>query len=220
MSAVRLFLFDDRHARRWAPFTLTRPAGELLFGCLTLRERAEHVFRATCEGHVSRSALRGFDEPGSAPTVGLDRIGTEGTRILLSSRAALALGPVQVPDHAARLILDGEAAGWILPAGVALPSELWLRDPDAAPSDLGEPFVLHGTILGHPWDLVTQNAECIRRDVKSLWGEADDAPGVVRIGAGAISLGTVRRSSPACTWIRAEVRSGWTVVCASRDRLG
>ncbi len=98
--AVRLFLFDDRRARRWAPFTLTRPVGELLYGCLTLRERAERAFGARCEGHVSRAALLGFDEPGAAPTVALEDIGTEGTRVLLSSRAAPALGGVGVPDDA------------------------------------------------------------------------------------------------------------------------
>ncbi len=39
---MALVLFDDERARAWTPFTVTRPAGELLFGCLTLRERAEH----------------------------------------------------------------------------------------------------------------------------------------------------------------------------------
>lgn len=189
MNTVRLFLFDDRRARRWAPFTLTRPAGEILYGCLTLRERAESVFGAVCAGHVSRSALRGFDEVGGAPTVKLEDIGTHGTRILLSSRAAPKLGSVAVPDQASRLILDGETVGWILPDGVALPSELWLRDPDAAPTDLGEAFALQGTLLGRPWDLVTSNAACILEDVATLWGEADDAPDVIRVGEGAISLG-------------------------------
>jgi len=189
VSDVRLLLFDDRGARGWAPFTLTRPAGELLYGTLTLRERAERVFGVACEGHVSRSALRGFDEPDAAPTVAMEDIGTEGTRVLLSSRAAPKLGPVSIPDHPARLIVDGEAAGWILPPGVDVPSELWLRDPDAAPTELGEALVLHGDMLGHPWDLVRRNPECIREDVAALWGEADDAPDVTRIGGGVVSLG-------------------------------
>jgi UDP-N-acetylglucosamine diphosphorylase/glucosamine-1-phosphate N-acetyltransferase len=188
VSDVRLFLFDDRRARRWAPFTLTRPVGELLFGCLTLRERAEHVFGAPCVGHISRSALRDFDEPGGAPTLSLDDVGTSGIRILLSSRAALKLESLTVPDHAIRLIVGGEVAGWILPDGAPLPSELWLRDPNAATTELGEAVEVAGTILGRPWDLVSQNASCISDDVASLWGHADDAPEVVRIGRGAISL--------------------------------
>jgi UDP-N-acetylglucosamine diphosphorylase/glucosamine-1-phosphate N-acetyltransferase len=160
----------------------------MLYGCLTLRERAEYVFTASCEGHVSRRALRGFDEPGGAPTVTIEDIGAEGTRILLSSRAALKLDPVASPNHPQRLIVGGETVGWILPEGIALPSELWLRDPDAAPTELGEALELDGTLLGHPWDLVTSNADCIRADVASLWGGADHAPDVHRIGQGTISL--------------------------------
>jgi hypothetical protein len=39
-----LFLFDDDVARSWDPFPLTRPAGELLFGALLLRERAQRYW--------------------------------------------------------------------------------------------------------------------------------------------------------------------------------
>jgi UDP-N-acetylglucosamine diphosphorylase/glucosamine-1-phosphate N-acetyltransferase len=188
MSGTRLFLFDDRRARRWAPFTLTRPAGELLFGCLTLRERAESAFGAPCEGHVSRRALAGYDEPGAPRAVRLEDIGTRGKRILLSSRVACRLGPVSVPDHSARLMVDGNAAGWILADGAPLPSELWVRDPDAAPPEPREALLLPATMLGRPWDLVAENAACIAEDIDTLWGEADDAPHVVRIGDGAVSL--------------------------------
>jgi UDP-N-acetylglucosamine diphosphorylase/glucosamine-1-phosphate N-acetyltransferase len=189
VSAPRLFLFDDRHARRWAPFTLTRPTGELLFGCLTLRERAERVFGVPCEGHLSRSALRGFDEPGAAPTVGLEEVGTRGVRIVLSSRAALDLGEVEVPSGPARLVVDGEPVGWVLPDGAEPPSELWLRDPDSAPAELDSALVLRGSLLGRPWDLVHRNADAIRADVAALWPDGVDAPGVVRIGDGVVSLG-------------------------------
>jgi len=137
---------------------------------------------------VSRSALRDFDEPGGAPTVSLDDIGTDGLRVLLSSRAAPKLGPFSVPDRATRLIVDGEVAGWVLPDGAPLPSELWLRNPDAATTELGEALELPGTLLGRPWDLVSANASCIRDDVATLWGQEDDPPGIVRIGDGVISL--------------------------------
>jgi UDP-N-acetylglucosamine diphosphorylase/glucosamine-1-phosphate N-acetyltransferase len=195
VSATRLFLFDDRRARRWAPFTLTRPVGELLFGCLTLRERAEFCFDARCEGYLSRRALHGFDEPGYVPAVRLESIGTQGVRILLSSRAAPTLGRVTIPDHASRLIVGGEVAGWILPDGTALPSELWLRDPDAATTELGEALELPGTLLGRPWDLIAENPDRIREDVAELW-DPSDPPGVVRIGGGMISLGTGAEIEP------------------------
>jgi UDP-N-acetylglucosamine diphosphorylase/glucosamine-1-phosphate N-acetyltransferase len=205
VSGARLFLFDDRRARRWAPFTLTRPAGELLFGCMTLRERAEHAFRTPCEGHLSRRALTGFDEPGAPPTVRAEDIGTSGTRILLSSRVACRLGPVSVPDHAARIMVEGEAAGWILPDGEPLPSELWLRDPEAAPPEPGDALVLPATMIASPWDLVRLNAACIVEDVDALWGQADDAPGVVRIGAGSISLAAGAEIEPG---VHVDTRNG------------
>lgn len=189
MSDVRLFLFDEGRARRWAPFTLTRPAGELLFGCMTLKERAERVFGAKCEGHITRSALVGFDEPGAAHAVTLQDVGTRGRRILLSSRAAPSLESIEVPNDLTRLTVDDTPAGWILPDGVPLPSELWLRDPTSA-SPIGRILQLSGTVLASPWDLVTQNPERIRGDVTTLWPRAGDRPaGVIRVGDGVLSLG-------------------------------
>jgi UDP-N-acetylglucosamine diphosphorylase/glucosamine-1-phosphate N-acetyltransferase len=205
VSALRLFLFDDRRARRWAPFTLTRPVGELLFGCLTLRERAERAFRAPCEGQVSRRALLGFDETGAPPTVALEDVGTEGTRVLLSSRVACRLEPVALPEGPVRLSVDGEAAGWVLPDGADLPSELWLRDPDAAPRGSEEPFELPGAMLGRPWDLVKDNPACVGEDISALWGRGDHVPGIVHIGDGAVSLGEGAEIEPG---VHVDTRSG------------
>jgi UDP-N-acetylglucosamine diphosphorylase/glucosamine-1-phosphate N-acetyltransferase len=189
MDALRLFLFDDRRARRWAPFTLTRPVGETRHGCLRLRERAEKAFGVACEGHVTRHALRGFDEPGAAPTVALEEIDTDGTRVLLSSRVALELGSLEVGDRPRRLTVSGEGAGWVVPAGEPPPSELWLRDPSSAPAEPSEEFQLEGTVLDRPWDLIAANPDRIASDVGFLWSSEDDPPGVVRIGDGTISLG-------------------------------
>jgi len=188
VSEPRLFLFDDGRARRWAPFTLTRPAGELLYGCMPLRERIERAFGVPCQGHVTRRALGGFDEPGAAPAVTLDAIGTSGLRVFISSRAALDLESTRVPDEERRITVGGRPAGWVLPDGEPLPSELWIRDPDAAPAR-GTPLELPGELLGHPWDLVARNPDRIAQDIANLW-PGDDAPSdVVRVGDGAVSLG-------------------------------
>jgi UDP-N-acetylglucosamine diphosphorylase/glucosamine-1-phosphate N-acetyltransferase len=188
MSTVRLFLFDDGRARRWSPVTLTRPAGELLYGCMTLKDRAERVFGTKCEGHLTRRALLGFDEAGAAPAATLRDVGTRGCRVLLSSRAGPDLGPVDVGDGAARITVGGAPAGWILPDGVALPSDLWLRDPSSA-AQTGRVLELGGTMLESPWDLVAQNPERIRRDVAALWPRGDAPAGIIRIGDGIVSLG-------------------------------
>jgi UDP-N-acetylglucosamine diphosphorylase/glucosamine-1-phosphate N-acetyltransferase len=191
MSDARLFLFDDGRARRWAPFTLTRPAGELLYGCMSFRERAERVFGVKCEGHLSRRALVGFDEPGAAPVVTLQDVGTRGTRILLSSRAGPDLGPVELPTELTRITVAGTPAGWILPDGEPLPPDLWLRDPSTA--NTAPPALdLPGLMLASPWDLIAQNAERIRRDVAILCpaAAADAAPaGLHRVGEGSLSVG-------------------------------
>ena len=188
MRRVRLFVFDDGRARRWAPFTLTRPAGEILHGCLRLRERAERVFGTPCEGHVTRRALLGYDEPGASPTVALEGVGTRGTRVFVSSRAALELEEVDAPGDERRITVGGKPAGWVCPDGAPLPSETWLREPEAGPAK-GDALELAGALIGHPWDLVAANSERIRRDIETLWPDGDEPPGIVRLGEGAVSLG-------------------------------
>ena len=68
MTEQVLLLFDDAVARAFQPFTLTRPAGELLFGACLQRVRAQRVFGRPCRGHLAAAHLVDFDEPG-APAV-------------------------------------------------------------------------------------------------------------------------------------------------------
>ena len=67
MSAV--YLYDDARARRFEPFALTRPAGELRAGALLVRERWSRALGAPVAGHLTSAHLAGFDEPGAAPVV-------------------------------------------------------------------------------------------------------------------------------------------------------
>ena len=188
MPATRLYLFDDRRARRWAPFTLTRPAGEILFGTMTLRERAERVLGLACAGHLSRTALVGFDEPGAAPAISLDDLPTDETRILLSSRAALDFQDVALPDRPATLVVGDDPVGWILPPSAPPPSELWLRDPATAPAD-GARVALAGTLVGRPWDVVEQNPSRLGADLAELHPGDTEVPGSIRIGDHPVTLG-------------------------------
>ena len=187
MTGAALYLFDDRRARRWAPFSLTRPIGELLHGCLTLRERAELVLQATCEGHVSRTALVGFEEPGAAPAIRLDDVRGSGPRILLTSRAVLDFQDVALPTKSARIMVGGEPAGWIVADGDPLPSEFWLREPGSDPGT-GPSLELEGSILGTPWALIAANEERITRDIQTLYPTNDEIPGVHRVGDHNVSL--------------------------------
>ena len=59
-----IHLYDDAHARRFEPFALTRPAGELRAGALLVRERWSMALGAPVVGHLTSAHLAGFDEPG------------------------------------------------------------------------------------------------------------------------------------------------------------
>jgi len=188
VTQTRLFLFDDQLARHWAPFTLTRPAGELLFGCLRLRERAESVFGLRCEGHLSRSSLIGFDEPGAPPGLSPDDVDSEGLRILLLSRAVIDFQQIDVPTEGKRIFVGDEPAGWIVPDGEPLPSPTLLREPGAEAHD-GPRLDVDGYLLDRPWDLIERNCDRITADVEYLWADSATSAGVIRVGDGIVSLG-------------------------------
>lgn len=185
MTQTRLYLFDDGKARRWAPFTLTRPAGELRYGCLTACERAARVFGLPVSGQLSRRALEGFDEPDAAPVVQRDGIETDGLRLLLSSRA--------VPDfqelprlREGRLTIDGRTVGWVLHPGTPLPPEGALRAPETVTE--GPDIPLSGEILERPWHLVAGTPGRIAKDVITLFLDDHKPEGVIRIGKGEFSM--------------------------------
>jgi UDP-N-acetylglucosamine diphosphorylase/glucosamine-1-phosphate N-acetyltransferase len=67
MSAV--YLYDDARARRFEPFALTRPAGELRAGALLVRERWSRALGAPVAGHLTSPHLAGFEEPGAAAVI-------------------------------------------------------------------------------------------------------------------------------------------------------
>ena len=188
-----LHLFDDREARSWAPFSLTRPAGELLLGCLTLRERAERFWGVRCSGHLCDPKLAGFAEEGSPPVLDSDGMagrGEESLRIFLSSRAVC--GPAAAPDlaHPATVVVGGEAAGWILPPGSPAPPREDFLDPGRARA-LESTVAVDGVVARRPWDLVANNAEWVGRDIPAFFA-ASPGPlpeGVISLGREPLSVG-------------------------------
>lgn len=204
MTDARLYLFDDHRGRRWAPFTLTRPVGELLFGCMSLRARAELVLERSCAGHLTRRALAGFDEPGAAPAISTDAVDADEARILLSSRTCLDFQSARIPSEPATLRVGDQIVGWVLPPGVATPSEDALRRPETAGLD-GASVQLKGTLLERPWDLVHRNDERLTRDIDHLWPSDDTPHGVFRVGDHALSLATGAEIEPG---VHVDVRSG------------
>ena len=178
MSGAALYLFDDDRARRWLPFALTRPVGELLHGCLLQRERAERLTGLECAGHLAGETLTGFHEEGAPPVVAPDEVPDDRPRLLLSSRAVAAgwadgdAPRLSEVGDVTRLTVGGEPAGWIVPAGAPLPGPDALSDPAAAPHD-GPEAALDGHLLGWPWDLIAGNADRLKADIDALHRTGD-----------------------------------------------
>jgi UDP-N-acetylglucosamine diphosphorylase / glucose-1-phosphate thymidylyltransferase / UDP-N-acetylgalactosamine diphosphorylase / glucosamine-1-phosphate N-acetyltransferase / galactosamine-1-phosphate N-acetyltransferase len=146
----RLYLFEDAVARGWEPFAATRPAGELLFGALLMRERIERAAGLPAAGYLGPAELEGFEEPG-APSVTDPAVApAEEERVVLCARYRPPLSPEgaasatldlprEIPHAGARLTAGGRTVGWLLPPGVPLPSAGRLLDPDRGRIDRGEP---------------------------------------------------------------------------------
>ena len=179
----RLFLFDDPVARRWHPFALTRPVGELLFGTETLRARCERVFGIACEGHLASDALPGFEEPGAPPCLAAAEPGDDGDRLLLSSRFAADEAPAEWPGGPAVLFAGATPVGVRVPHRAALPPGLEAgRYPEAWPR-----VPVPGRVLASVWQLMAANRERLCADGARFPGSALPT-GVHRVGVGLISV--------------------------------
>jgi UDP-N-acetylglucosamine diphosphorylase / glucose-1-phosphate thymidylyltransferase / UDP-N-acetylgalactosamine diphosphorylase / glucosamine-1-phosphate N-acetyltransferase / galactosamine-1-phosphate N-acetyltransferase len=170
-----LVLFDDAAALAWRPFSLTRPAGELLYGAFTLRARAERVFGARCVGHVTAPHLTGFDEPGAPPVIALSTLPADRARLFLSARAVPAWGAAFAPPpRAAELRIDGQRAGRWVPAGSPTPTEEDLRG-DAGSDEVVE---LPGIVLDRVWQLMSGTPHQLERDIPAAAPPARRVDGV------------------------------------------
>ena len=184
---TRLFLFDDPLARDWHPFAPTRPAGELLFGTKTLRARAERVWGLRCRGHLAGDALLDFEEPGAPGCVTPDAVGSDGNRLLLSSRFVCDTAGKAFAGPTLLTTAGAEPVGVWIPDGVSLPA--WPPDGDWPdwPS-----AGLDGTLLGSVWDLMARNGDRIRADAARFPEGAPPATahlfgdGRVCVGEGAV----------------------------------
>jgi UDP-N-acetylglucosamine diphosphorylase / glucose-1-phosphate thymidylyltransferase / UDP-N-acetylgalactosamine diphosphorylase / glucosamine-1-phosphate N-acetyltransferase / galactosamine-1-phosphate N-acetyltransferase len=165
VTAPALYLFDDGVAGEWQPFTLTRPAGELMLGAHTFRRRAEMLFGMRCAGHIAAAALEGFEEPGASPLADPASIDASAPRLFLSSRALPAWRRGQVPlTDAATLVLDGQVVGCVVAAGQPTPPAEWFTAPQAL--EAGRRLELKGGVVGRVWDLVARNPEQLERDIR------------------------------------------------------
>jgi UDP-N-acetylglucosamine diphosphorylase/glucosamine-1-phosphate N-acetyltransferase len=176
MPQPALILFDDGNARDWMPFALTRPVGELRFGTMTLRERAERRLGLRCIGHVAAEHLLGFDEVDAPPVIELASLPADRDLLFVSSRAVPAWDdpPIQYGDQPALLRIGATVCGWYAPAGSGLPPADFFLAPEAAGeaaagvADRAE-LNWRGALIERPWQLVTKNADQITHDIMALF---------------------------------------------------
>ena len=170
MAELDLILFDDDVARDWYPFSLTRPAGEMLLGTMKLRERLEAVTGATCVGYLTDALLDGYDEIDAPRVLDNDRLNSSNARLLLSSRCVLHFDVDVDTSVEATYFVGNRIAGWLIPPGTDLPDASDLRRPHTV---RGEEITLGGMLIHNVWDLVGQNVDHITRDILHLHASAE-----------------------------------------------
>jgi len=195
---LELILFDDAAARSWMPFALTRPVGELRFGAFTLRERAERFAGARCIGHLAGTELAPFDEPGAAP--GMDRAvvaqSSDTPRLFLCARSVPHASARFTGSRTSGLVRFGErVAGWYVAPGDPPPPDEFFDSPEAYVPEPRTSAAFDGQLLGHIWQLITENPERVILDFAALSGVAGasaqlanvhvlgDAPDRLRVSA-------------------------------------
>lgn len=189
-DGLTLVLFDDEIARGWEPFALTRPAGELVFGAMSLRARAERVCRARCAGHLAAEHLRGFAERDAPPVLAdASEVSSATPRLFLCARAVPAWGAAPAEWREGPVRIGEETVGWFAPPGAPAPRPEFFLRPNGG-RDGGS--ALAGAVLREVWELMTGTPEQIGRDVAALFPAAPAAPlpeGAFRIGTHPLVLG-------------------------------
>jgi UDP-N-acetylglucosamine diphosphorylase/glucosamine-1-phosphate N-acetyltransferase len=172
---VSLILFDDAVSRRWQPFALTRPGGELRFGAFTTRRRAERVFGARCAAHLGPDHLHGFEEGDAPPVLAYADAPTDGDRLFLSARAVPEWGSGEIwakrRGGSGVVIVGGEVAGWFAPDGTPAPGPAFFDSPPTILDRTGA-VELEGRMIGPVWELMSGNPEQVARDVAALFPDA------------------------------------------------
>ena len=158
---MNIVLYDDERARRFEPFSLTRPVSELRAGTEIVRRRWETALAGDAVAFLGAAHLADFEEI-DAPLMATRDIAA-GT-IIAHSRFAPTLAPVD--GTAAVWTSGGRVAAVRVPRSVSIDS---FRDgaltlESLAPNDVG-PVEIAGWWLDEVWDLVRQLPDMLASDI-------------------------------------------------------
>jgi UDP-N-acetylglucosamine diphosphorylase/glucosamine-1-phosphate N-acetyltransferase len=185
---MKLYVFDDRIADAWLPFSLTRPCSELLFGTLLLRERLERFAGRPASALLSRDWLSSFQEAGAPPVVSADSLSADEERLILLARFVPS-AEARFEGRGERALLlqtDDQIVGCYLPAGVPGPGPEWLETPSASTDATWEPHSVEGGHVDAAWRLIAENPGRLGAD---LAADGARRGGVERLPEGTWSLG-------------------------------
>jgi len=165
---MRVYLLEDGGGSQFEPFALTRPVGEILFGCETLRARIERFVGTTDETpleYLAPKHLQGFQEPGSPGLAVFEEL--EAPCLVISSRFVPEESLGDPGKSTALVSPEGRLIGWHIQALGDLPDD-W-RDLGAPYHGLLPSVSIQGRLLETVWQLMAENAGQITAD---LSGEA------------------------------------------------
>ncbi len=160
----QFYLYDDAVARRFEPFALSRPVGELRAGALLVRERWERVLGLRCGGFLGASHLEDFAEFDAPPMVRAEEL--PAGAIVVNARALPALatsGPadlIEINGRVAAVRLASAASTATFSAGTAILEDLATNGWERTSRD--------GHWLDAPWDLLRHLGEMLMGDIPAL----------------------------------------------------
>lgn len=160
----RTILYDDAAARRFAPFALTRPVGELRVGALLQRERWLVTLGRPVAGFVGAAHLRDFDEPDAASA---HRGALAAGDWLVNARCAPRLDRLTLTPDIAVLRCAGRVAAVRLATDLALHR---VADGTLTLESLatGVEAEVAGWWLDRPWDIIGRLTEMLAADIPTM----------------------------------------------------
>ncbi|MGH7656226.1 MAG: putative sugar nucleotidyl transferase [Gemmatimonadaceae bacterium] len=165
-----LVMYDDARARRFEPFALTRPAGELRAGAELIRRRWERAAAARATGFAGAPHLAAFQELDAPPAAaGTLAAGT----IVANARVAIALDAAL--GDAAAWSCDGRIAAVRLSTATDV-SRLADGTFDLASVARGDATEVRGWWIDEVWDFSRTLAEMLAADIAVLAGGSGDPP--------------------------------------------
>lgn len=159
-----MILFDDARARRFEPFSTTRPLAEMRAGAVLQRERWQRVLGVPGMGFVSAPHLDGFEE-GDAPPFHHHDI-PAGTW-LVNSRAVPILEAVHGTPA---VVMIGQQVAAVRLAAPVPPQRLQIPEFTLAQllPETGPLAEIPGGWIEQPWDLVSQLQAQLQSDIPLL----------------------------------------------------